>query len=182
MELSFLRKSDPLFCPSHRPPSLSRPRIITLSSHSSPLACSPPDFQPTLSPTSLPLQITTKYPPTPTISPNASTHQPPPPSHHLIPFHTTRMPHFSKFFVHNTQCISIFTDFLAVCSFSISYSPFNINTHYLISINLVSSHTSALLPPFSFFKSLSLNPPNPSFIFQSNPSNIPSSTTLNLFS
>jgi len=41
MELSLLRKSDPLFCPSYRPPSLSRPRIITLSSRSSPLLVSP---------------------------------------------------------------------------------------------------------------------------------------------
>ena len=39
-----------------------------------------------------PTQTTTKYPPTPTISLNASTHQPPPPSHHFIPLHTSCMP------------------------------------------------------------------------------------------
>ena len=49
-----------------------------------------------------PTQTTTKYPPTPAISPNASTLQPPPPSHHLIPSYTTYMPHFSKFFAHDT--------------------------------------------------------------------------------
>ena len=109
MELSLLRKSDPLFCPSHRPPSLSRPRIITLSSHSSPLACFPPDFQSTLSPTTLPLKQQQNILPLPPY------HLMPPPTNPPLPltisFHPT--PHVclispnSSYTTHNASPSSL---------------------------------------------------------------------------
>ena len=152
MELSLLRKSNPLFCPSYRPPSLSRPRIVALSSYSSPLACSPMiSNHPFLPPpshsnnnniSSLSHHVTQcLHPPTPpSFSPLLS-----------IPRHM-----YAQFFkpsVHNAQYISILTDFLVAYSSPISYFLLNINTHSLISIIFSPPHT---LPPFAlshFFQS-----------------------------
>ena len=149
MELSLLRKSDPLFCPSHRPPSLSRSRIITLSSHSSPLACSPLiSNQPFLPP---PSHSNNNNITSQSHHVTQCLHPPTPPS--LVPTYSIRHHHachLSKPFVHNTHNICIFTAFLGMSSISISYCLHNLNTHPLVPINFFSTHDFLSSPLFTF--------------------------------
>ena len=56
MELSLLRKSNPLFCPPYRPSSLPRPHIVARFPLFLTSCLLPHDFQSSLSPTTLPLK------------------------------------------------------------------------------------------------------------------------------